>query len=96
MSGIDPTRDRDDMPQNDEKLRKINKAIAEMEKARDRRLEELADPNRAKVRALWGDLQRAVAALENAGESPADLNGDSLHVSGNTFSLSATGELIEH
>lgn len=45
MSGIDPTRDRDDLPQNDEKLRKINNATAEMEKARGRRLEELADPH---------------------------------------------------
>lgn len=84
------------MTQQDEKLRQIQRAIADLEKAKEQRMAQLSDPKRAKARKLWENLQEAVAALEHAGEDPVDPNGDSLHVNGATFSLSATGELIEH
>lgn len=80
----------------DEKLTQIERSIKEMEKAKARRIEELADPRRKAARAKWEELARIFRELEDMGEDPVDLNMDALHINGNTFSLSASGELIEH
>lgn len=84
------------MTQQDEKLRQITSAIADLEEAKKRRMAELSDPKRAQVRKLWEELSRVINELEDAGEDLADLEGNALHISGNTFSLGADGKLTEH
>lgn len=84
------------MTQQDEKLRRITNAIADLEEAKKRRMAELSDPKRAEVRKLWEELRRVINALEDAGENLADLEGNALHISGDTFSLGPDGELTEH
>lgn len=84
------------MTEQDEKILQIQSAIAELERAKEKRLAELSDPRRVKVRKLWEEVQRAVAALEDAGECLENSYGEALEIIGNTFSLDPSGELIEH
>ena len=81
------------MTQQDDKLRKIQKAIAELEEAKKRRMAELSDPKRAKVRKLWEELRRAINELEDAGENLATSDGNALYITGDTFALGCNGEL---
>lgn len=80
----------------DKKLEEINASIELLERQKQKRIEELGDPKRSKVRELWEELNRLIDALDEQGENLTDLNGDSLHIDGRMFSRSATGEIIEN
>jgi len=80
----------------DPKLEAIERSIATMQEARERRLQQLADPEREKVRTLWNELNAKISELNAMGENLVDMNGDTLHISGNRFSRSASGEIIEN
>lgn len=79
----------------DEKLAAIERSIASMEKARSKRLKELADPNRSRIRTLWDELNVKIDELNKMGENLTDMNGDTLHIEGTRFSRSGSGEIIE-
>lgn len=80
----------------DKKLEEINASIALLERQKQKRIEELGDPKRSKVRELWEELNRLIDALDEQGENLVDLNGDSLHIDGRMFSRSGSGEIIEN
>lgn len=84
------------MTHQDQKLREIRAAIAHLERAEEKRMSELEQPKKYKVRNLWESVQWAIYELKEAGEDPVALDADTLHITGRTFSLSASGELIEH
>lgn len=80
----------------DRKLEEINASISLLEDQKQKRMAELEDPKRSKIRELWEKLNQVIDELDEQGENPVDLNGDSLHIDGRMFSRSSSGEIIEH
>lgn len=75
----------------DEKLSDIDREIEALQALRAKRLAELDDPKRQRVRKLYEELGRILGQLEEAGEDLTDENGSTLYIVGTLFDVSTEG-----